>query len=188
MSASRHRVYFLSGFAVLLLGAFAVLLLRPSVHEQRVVFADGSCFIIRKVSYGKNNVYWHDPVRRIATDWVPYSAGEWAGRTSLFGADYTNACILSAYDHLVVFGDFHLVPATARAWEFTGVDGDGNESSPLETPLLNPSFGRSACGPCILASGKNIPNRWPIAVRIYERGTNGLRKLLVQLPAERAPR
>jgi len=169
--------------------AVFVLSLRPASGGRRVEFSDGSCFVIRKVTYGKDNVYWHDPVRRVAADWL----GNRAVRAlpwlfSMLSGAAVDSCVQSQHDCLVVFGDFHLRSGTTRSWEFTGIDGDGNEGSPLETPLLQPSPGLSAFGPCVLADGTNVPNRWPIAVRIYERGTNGVRKLLAQVPAKPAPR
>jgi len=188
MSLSRHRLYFLGGIVAVLLAVLA-LSVRPASQGQRVVFSDGSYFVVKKVSYGKNNVYWHDPTRRMTAKWIgnrgvmalQWFLHRWSGPA-------VNSCVQSRQDHLVVFGDFHLVSGTTRSWEFIGIDGDGNEGRPLETPLLQPSLGLSRCGPCVLADGTNVPNRWPIAVRIYERGTNAVRKLLVQVPAKRAPR
>lgn len=147
MSLSRQRVYFLSGILVLLMAVLVVSLRRAS-EGRRVKFSDGSCFVIRKVTYGKDNVYWHDPVRRIAADCVGnrgVMALEWLF-SRLSGAA-VNSCIQSQQDYLVVFGDFRLVSGTTRSWEFTGIDRNGNESRPLETPLLKPSLGLGACGP-----------------------------------------
>ena len=202
MKAVRHRGRILSGIAGLLAAGLALLLLASAFdREHRVVFSNGSWLVIRKVTYGKNNVYWHQPVRRTAaalvsdTTWnsvvdtwnrVVEILPGWL--SSLEVTSVANSCIQSPRDYLVVFGDFSLVSAGTRFWEFTGVDGDGNESGPLETPGPDALAGRSPAGPCILADGTNVPSKWPIAVRIYERDTNGIRKLLAQVPAQRGDR
>ena len=138
-------------------------------------------------------MYWHHPVRRTAAALVSDTAWNRVAQKfpalfSRLGVTEVRSCIQSQRDYLVVFGEFSLVPAGALSWEFTGVDGDGNESDPLETSLLDASTGRGRVGPCILADGMNVSNKWPIVVRIYERDTNGVRKLLVQVPAKRAAR
>lgn len=202
MQASRYRVRVLSGIAGLLIAGLAVVLVLSSCErEHRVVFSNGSWLVIRKVSYGKNNVYWHQSVRRAAaalvsdTTWdrvvdtwnrvIEILPGWFSG---LEVTSVANCCIQSPHDYLVVFGDFSLVSAGARFWEFTGVDSDGNEGGPLETPGLDALAVRTTGGPCILADGTNVPSKWPISVRIYERDTNGTRRLLGQVPAKRAKR
>lgn len=168
-----------------------LLLVSPFDREHRVVLSNGSWFVVRKVTCGKNNVYWHHPVRRRAAALV--SDTTWNGLAQTFskifpglGVPEPNSCVQSIRDYLVVFGDFSVVSAGTRFWEFTGVDGDGNESGPLETPLLDAPAGRTPRGPCILAYGTIAPSKWPIAVRIYERDTNGTRRLLAHVPAKRA--
>jgi hypothetical protein len=154
-----------------------------------VVFSNGSGLTIRKVTYGKNNVYYHNAVRRAAAAFVSDSTWDrvFAKWASLLGVSSTDSCLQSKDDYLVAFGDYSFVPAGARFWEFTGADANGNESGPLETTLLD-LLGSTTNGPCILADGTNAPNRRPITLRIYERETNGTRKLLAEIPAARAHR
>ena len=157
-------------------------------RKHRVVFSNGSWLSIRKVTYGKNNIYYHNPVQRAAAALVPgpfWDRGflDWLPKV---GVSSVNSEILSGDDYLVVFGEFHFEPAKTRFWEFTGIDANGNEGGPLETTVLDEFAGPTTNGPCIVADGTNVPNRWPIAVRIYERETNGTRKLLAEVPAQRA--
>jgi hypothetical protein len=155
-----------------------------------VVFSNGSWFSVRKVTYGKDNVYYHNPVRRAAAAFVNDSTWDrvFAKWASKLGVSNTDSCIQSDHDYLVVFGDFSFVPAETRFWEFTGVDANGNESRPLETTLLDLSTGPTTNGPCVLADGTNALNRRPITLRIYERDANGTRKLLAEMPAARGHR
>ena len=96
-----------------------------------------------------------------------------------------NSTVQSVHDHVVVFGEFSLGPAGAGSYEFTVVGADAKETGPLETEVLDASAGCTRVGPCVLACGTNVPNKGPIAVRIYECSTNAQRRLLTQLPAKR---
>jgi hypothetical protein len=189
MKGSRQHVRILSVLAVLCVAALALFVLcSASGRKPRVVFSNGSWLSVRKVTYGKNSVYYHNPVRRAAATLVSDSTWDrvfekWASR---LGANSTDSQVLSGHDYLVVFGDFSFVPAETRFWEFTGVDANGNEGGPLATEVLDASAGPTTNGPCLLAYGTNVPNRWPLTLRIYERETNGTRKLLAVVPAQRA--
>jgi hypothetical protein len=187
MKGSRHRVRILSGLAVLFLAGLALFVLCSATDRPaRVVFSNGSWLSVRKVTYGKDNVYYHNPVRRAAAAFVSDSAWErffdkW---TSRLGVTSVDSQVLSGNNELVVFGDVSFVPAGTRFWEFTGIDANGNEGGPLETLVLNGFSGPTTMGPCLLADGTNAPNSQPIAVRIYERNTNGTRKLLAAVPVQ----
>jgi hypothetical protein len=191
MRAPRNRLRVVRWVAALCVAGLAFVLLNSGIERKRmVVFSNGSCLSIRKVTYGKDNIYYHNSVQRAAEALVPHAVWDrgfldWLPKV---GVSSVNSQILSGDDYLVVFGDFHFTPAGTRFWEFTGIDASGNEGTPLETTFLDASVGPTTNGPCILAAGTNVPHRWPIAVRIYERDTNGTRKLLAEVPAQRAHR
>jgi hypothetical protein len=191
MKGSRQRVRILSGFAVLCVAGLTLFVLcSPIDRPARVVFSNGSWLAVRKVTYGTNNVYYHNPVRRAAAALVSDSTWDrvfdkgasWLGVTSV------DSSVLSDDDRLVVFGDLSFVPAGNHFWEFIGVDASGNESGPLVTSVLDDLTGPTTMRPCLLADGTNAPNRWPVTLRIYERDTNGTRKLLATVPVPRTHR
>jgi hypothetical protein len=190
MKASRHGVLIRRWLAVLCIAGFALFVLKlATARKPRVVFSNGSWLSIRKVTYGKNNVYYHNPLRRgvaaLVSDSVWNRAfDQWLSKA---GVSSVNSEILAQDDYLAVFADFHFAPDGTRFWEFTGIDGSGVESGPLETTLMDDASGPTTSGPCIVADGTNVANRWPLAVRIYERATNGTRKLLAEVPAQRSP-
>jgi len=190
MKGSRHRVRILSGLGVLCVAGVALFVLSLATDRPvRVVFSNGSWVAVRKATCGTNNVYYHNRVRRAAAALVSDSTWErvfakWASR---IGVSSVESDVLGD-NYLVVFGDVSFVPAGARFWEFTGVDANGNEGSPLVTTVLDQFSGPTTMGPCFLADGTYAPNSPPIAVRIYERDTNGTRKLLATVPVQRSQR
>jgi hypothetical protein len=191
MKRLRHPVRNLSGLAVLCVAGLALFVL-CSANERpaRVVFSNGSWLAVRKVTYGKDNVYYHNPVRRAAAALVSDSTwnrvfDKWASRLGVTSVD---SQVLSGNNELVVFGDVSFLPGGTRFWEFIGVDANGNEGGPLETMVLDAFTGPTAMGPGLLADGNNAPNSQPIAVRIYELNTNGTRKLLAAVPVQRKHR
>lgn len=191
MKELRRRVRILTAFVVLCVAGLALwMLCSVTERNHKVVFSDSSYLIVRKVSYGKNNVYWHHSLHRAAAALGIEGAwergvGKFPWLFSRMGATEVNSSCQTEGDELVVFGEFYPGLAKTRSLQFTGVDGEGKESGPLGTEMLVDSSGRTNINTCILADGK-VPNSWPISVRIYERGTNGTRKLLAQLPAKQA--
>jgi hypothetical protein len=189
MKRSRHRVRILSGLALLCVAGLAWFVLRSTNKPPRVVFSNGSWLSVRKATYGTDNRYYHNPVRRAAAALVSDSTWDrvfdkWASK---LGVTSVESSVLGD-NRLVVFGDVSFVSAATRFWEFTGVDAKGNEGRPLETSVLDQYTGPTTMGPGLLADGTNASNSQPIAVRIYQRNTNGTRKLLAAVPVQRTHR
>src|SRR4051812_36833426 len=73
MRASRHRIRIRTVGPLLFAIGLLIFLLLLSLFDrkQRVVLSDGSCLIVRKVSYGKDNIYYHNAVQRTVAALVP---------------------------------------------------------------------------------------------------------------------
>ncbi len=188
MKVPRRRVRVLAGIVVVVM---VVLLVLPMMvqRQYRIVFSNGSWLTVRRVTFGTNHMYYNQAFRRTIATLVPEKA--WAGFAAQFprfvsrcGISELNACVHGFSPSLAVFGEFKLRHPENRFWEFTTVDGEGRESSPMATPMLDEYHWSR--GPCVLAWGQNPPTNWPIVLYIYERNpTNAQRVLLAKLPARR---
>jgi hypothetical protein len=159
---------------------------------NKITFSNGSRFRIWKVSYGRNNVYYANPIRRgIASNQI--SERIWKEISTYVPAlpkwlRITNRC--TSYDNnppiLVVFGEARIKDFSERFWEFRCIAKDGTEIGVLNSKWLD-NYDQFAMGQPkklggILGTITGFEKE-PQSVRIYEVNSNShVRKLLVDLP------
>ena len=156
-------------------------------EAQKVTFSNGSRLVIRKVSYGRDNRFYHSPVRRVIASESHLDRG-WRMVTRKIKSLRTmevNSCWQSGSPTLVVFGEAIVPNEQTRVWEFRAVAANGEETEPLDCEAfdLNLRYGKgdpkSFRG--IMGVGQNL-KRNPVSVRIFEVGSEpGRRRQLAEI-------